>query len=98
LAALSLDLPCGVPPRLVTFILAKVLNRVRCRVCVVLCLRDRWSDALVVAECQLVGTNGFCRDCLAGSILVAAGGSALSGTDLRWGLATDRGPAGREGM
>ncbi len=30
------------------------------------------------------GTNGFCRDCLAGSVLVAAGGSALMGSDLRW--------------
>jgi hypothetical protein len=31
----------------------------------------------------IVGTNGLCRGCLAGSVLVAAGGSALLGTD-RW--------------
>jgi hypothetical protein len=31
----------------------------------------------------LLGTNGFCWVCLAGSVLVAAGGSALLGTDLR---------------
>ena len=28
------------------------------------------------------GSNGFCRACLAGSVLVAAGGSALFGSDL----------------
>ncbi len=30
------------------------------------------------------GTNGFCRGCLAGSVLVAAGGSALKGSDPWW--------------
>jgi arsenite methyltransferase len=40
------------------------------------------ADRLAVVPPGAVeGTNGFCRGCLAGSVLVAAGGSALVGTD-----------------
>jgi hypothetical protein len=35
------------------------------------------------ADTTLKGSNGFCRVVLAGSVLVAAGGSALVGADLR---------------
>ena len=41
------------------------------------------------------GSNGLCRVGLAGSVLVAAGGSALFGSGLG-GLAADRAPAGCE--
>ena len=40
-------------------------------------------------------SNGFYRASLAGSVPVAAGGSALHSSDLG-GLAADRAPAGRE--
>jgi len=40
-------------------------------------------------------SNGFYRAALAGSVPVAAGGSALHSSDLG-GLAADRVPAGRE--
>src|SRR5450631_4207395 len=49
----------------------------------------------LVADGLTHSSNGFYRVCLAGSVPVAAGGSALSSSDLG-GLAADRAPAGRE--
>ena len=56
--------------------------------------RSRASDHLQKES----GSNGFDPSGSAGSVLVAAGGSALTGSDPGGGLAADRAPAGRGEM
>lgn len=47
---------------------------------------------------ETTGIHGFCRAALKCLVLVAAGGSALSGMGPVGGLAANRAPVGREGI